>query len=300
MSSNNNNNSTSSSNIKKRLTEYIDKHFDTNYVRDWSSSHVIAWMKLIGLDAFSKQFSKIKNLNGEYIYKHILQSEEYTLAQNFPFITKFGCLRKLYLQSLKLRKNLYHLDPDMVLMEVSRNPSLIGKTSQTTQEGQHSLNGNSGGIGGSLFTSVSRSFNDDDDDILNSIATSSSVSSSTASFVNGVSNSMGQNASFIEYRLLPSMEIANYLKRKKILTSKEHLSIITTHCIDGEVFLSMTTTSDWMSLFIYHYSNQYVGGNLNENELSKVYDQTFHRHPSMPNMEQVNALKNIVVVHACK
>ncbi|KAG2385973.1 hypothetical protein C9374_003122 [Naegleria lovaniensis] len=73
---------------------------------------------------------------------------------------------------------------------------------------------------------------------------------------------------------------------------------MTTQCVDGEVFLSMTTTSDWMSLFIYHYSSQHVGGNLNEYELTKLYDQTFHRHPTMPNMEQVNALKNIVIVHA--
>ncbi|KAG2385972.1 hypothetical protein C9374_003121 [Naegleria lovaniensis] len=194
-----NNNTSSNSNIKKRLQEYIDKHFDTNYVRDWSCSHVLSWMKLIGLDLYVKQFSKIKNINGEYIYKNILQSEEYALAQNFPFVTKFGCIRKLYLQSLKLRKNLYHLDAEMVLMEVSRNPSLIAMSNGKSFSPQDaSLNSSSGsGSGGGLFTSVSRSL-DDDDDILNSIVTSSS----TAHLVNGVSNSMGQNSSYIEYRLL--------------------------------------------------------------------------------------------------
>ena len=273
-----------------KAKDFIDKTFDTNYSRDWNSNQVVSWIKLIGLEMFAKSFSKIKNLNGDYLYKNILQSEEINLVNNFKFITKFGSIRKLYLNSQKLKNNLYHLNAEIIMTEVIKNPNVLSTKNGFSifKKEESSLKSNASFD--SLFKSVSESslFEDDTMDLV------------TASY--GKSSNASDNCqhhiatdSYIDFRVLPSIEVAYFLKRKKILTSKEHLTVILTQAIDGEVFLSMKNRSDWIQLFVFNYKELYL--DPEESDIEAFYTKNVKSHPEWPNSEQIDALKNIVSSH---
>ncbi|EFC41440.1 predicted protein [Naegleria gruberi] len=276
-----------SSQLLSKTKDYIDKTFDTNYSRDWNANQVVSWIKLIGLDSFAKSFSKIKNLNGDYLYKNILQSEEANLALNFKFITKFGSIRKLFLNSQQLKNNLYHLNAEMVMSEVIKNPNVLSPKSLSIFSKKEESSLSSGGSFDSLFKSMSESslFEDDTMDL---ITTSYGKTS-------GRSENCLQNVtsdSYIDFKALPSIDIAYYLKRKRILTSKEHLSIVLQHAIDGQVFLSMKTRLDWIQLFVFHYKEYYLSPE--EVDIEAYYVKNCKSNLAWPNSEQIEALKNIV------
>lgn len=281
----------SSSQLDDQLSDFLDKSFETNYVRDWTSPQVLTWLKLCGLETtLIKSFSKlVKNLNGEYIYKNVIPLEEVEIFNNFPFISKFGYIRKLFTNCLKLRKNLYHLEKEMIKWQVIKNPELISKKKKKTTP-----QSDGGGGASSLFKSVSNSL-DEDDDIYSMLTSNGSNGSlNDSGFLTSPSSQSHHHSSFIEYGLLPSHEIANFLKRKKIFTNKEHLNIIIDQQVEGDVFVTMTSTKDWMTLCIFHYSQVFV--NESKDDIEKVYEQTCKRHPTMPNMEQILALKNVTCV----
>jgi len=271
-----------SSTLHYRLKEYIEKSFETNYVRDWDGQQVLCWLKLIGLEGFIKAFNKIKGLSGQYLYANLLPLEEHEISFTFKFITKFGCLRKLHLQAIKLKNNLYHFDVDMVYLEVARCPQLISY--------KRTSGGSSGGSssGGSMWSNLINSV-DESDMFFNSVSSETSRMFSEDA-CSADSNNLN---SYFDVKSLQASDVAVFIRQKKILTTKEHLTILTQHQIDGDVFVTMQSEQDWMILFIFHYKNVY----LEPFELKKmetIYENHLQSLKTMPNLEQVKALKNVV------